>query len=144
MNVLRVDHTAIVVRDMDEALQRYRQLYGIAPSERSVVTSQRVEVAFLPVGDTQLELVQPLDADSGVGRYLEQRGEGLHHIGLLVEDIQRELSELAAAETELIDREPRRGVHGLRAFVHPRATGGVLIELVQHLTADKRALTIDE
>ena len=138
MNVLRLDHTAVVVPDMDEALARYGRLYGVEPSERTRVPGQHVEVAFLSFAGTQLELVQPLDPDSGVARFLERHGESLHHIGFLVEDISAELRELASAGVELIDPEPRRGVHGLIAFVHPRGTGGVLVELVEH--RDEEAL----
>ena len=132
MNLLRVDHTAVVVRDMDEALDRYRRLWGVEPDTRAAIPDQKVEVAFLPIGDTQLELVCPTDPASGAARFLEQRGESLHHIGILVEDIRAALDELENNGAELIDRAPRRGVHGLIAFVHPRATGGVLVELVEH------------
>lgn len=131
MNVLRVDHTAIVVRDLDEALARYRRFYGVEPSQRAKAPFQPIEVAFLPIGDTFLELVQPTDATSGVARFLERHGEGLHHIGLQVSDIRRELRQLADEGAELIDREPRPGVHGLIAFVHPRSSHGVLLELVE-------------
>lgn len=133
MNLLRIDHTAIAVRDMDEALARYRHIYGLEPSERTAVPDQRVEVAFLPLSDTQLELVQPTDSQSGVARFLDKHGEGLHHVGILVEDIRRELGQLADEGVELIDQEPRRGPHGLIAFVHPRGTGGVLVELVERI-----------
>lgn len=133
MNLLRIDHTGIAVRDMDEALLRYKRLYGLEPSERVTVPDQHVEVAFLPVSDTQLELVQPTDNQSGVARFLGKHGEGLHHVGILVEDIHRELKHLANEGVEVIDREPREGPHGLIAFVHPRGTGGVLVELVEHV-----------
>lgn len=133
MNLLRIDHTAIVVADIDEALQRYRRLWGLEPEIRTEVPDQRVEIAFLPVGDTQLELIRPLDADSGVARFLERHGESLHHIGIAVEDIRAELDDLAESGVELLDRQPRKGVHGLIAFIHPRGSGGVLIELVQNI-----------
>jgi methylmalonyl-CoA/ethylmalonyl-CoA epimerase len=133
MTALRVDHTAIVVRDINEAISRYRRLYGVEPSERGPAPGQHVEVAFLRLGDTQLELLQPTDAGSGVARFLEQRGEALHHVGFLVDDIRAELGRLAAQGVELIDKEPRQGFHGWIAFVHPRGTGGVLIELVEQV-----------
>jgi methylmalonyl-CoA epimerase len=132
VNLLRVDHTAIVVSDMDEAVQRYGRIWNVHPSLRAPVPDQHVEVAFLPVGDTQIELISPLSADSGVAYFLERHGESLHHIGIAVEDIRAELEDLRTQGIELIDREPRHGVHGLIAFVHPRGTGGVLIELVQN------------
>lgn len=131
MTVRRIDHTAIVVRDLVEAIERYGLLYGVRPAERTPVPEQRVEVAFLAFADTVLELVSPLDDTSGVAKFLKQHGEGLHHIGILVDSLEDELERLAREGVELIDREPRRGVHGRIAFVHPRGTGGVLVELVQ-------------
>jgi methylmalonyl-CoA/ethylmalonyl-CoA epimerase len=132
VNLLRIDHTGIAVRDMDEALARYKRIYGLEPSERVTVVDQHVEVAFLPVSDTRVELVQPTDMESGVARFLQKHGEGLHHIAFLVEDIHRELKRLRDEGVELIDREPREGPHGLIAFVHPRGNGGILVELVEH------------
>lgn len=128
----RVDHTAIVVRDMDEALARYERIWGVTPSDRQTVPEQRVEVAFLTFGDTSLELISPLDADSGVARFLERNGESLHHVAFAVDDIRAELTGLIDRGIQVIDREPRRGAHGLIAFVHPRGTGGPLVELVQN------------
>ncbi len=135
MNLIRIDHTGIAVRDMDEALERYKRIYGLDARERVTVPDQHVAVAFLPLSDTQLELVQPTDGQSGVARFLEKHGEGLHHIAFLVEDIRRELRRLQEEGVELIDREPRKGPHGLVAFIHPRGTGGVLTELVEHTGA---------
>ncbi|MGI8968811.1 MAG: methylmalonyl-CoA epimerase [Chloroflexota bacterium] len=132
MTIEQIDHTALAVRDLNEALARYEKLFGLSAHHRQVIPDQRVEVAFLPVGTSQLELVQPLDSESGVARFLQRRGEGLHHIGVSVDDIRAELQRLAANGVKLIDSEPRRGVHGLVAFVHPRDTGGLLIELVQN------------
>lgn len=132
MNALRIDHTAIVVADMDEAIQRYRRIWNLRPSLRTEVPDQGVEIAFLPVGDTQMELIRPLSADSGVARFLDRHGESLHHIGIAVEDIRAEIAALIEQGVQVIDRVPRRSVHGLVAFVHPKGTGGPLIELVQH------------
>jgi methylmalonyl-CoA epimerase len=136
VTALRIDHTAIAVADMDEALARYGALWEVQTTLRTEVPEQGVEVAFLPIGDTQLELICPLDASSGVARFLDTHGESLHHIGLQVEDIRSELRRLEEQGVQLIDREPRRGVHGLIAFVHPRGTGGVLVELVEHVHDD--------
>ena len=132
MTIYGVDHTAIAVANLDEAIGRFERLYGITASERARISDQHVEVAFLRLGATALELVMPLDPTSGVARFLTKRGEGLHHVGLAVDDVKRELESLSRQGAELIDREPRPGLHGLIAFVHPRATGGVLVELVQH------------
>ena len=129
--MLRIDHTAIVVQDMDGAIERYRRLFGVVPRDRATIPDERVEVAFFPIGDTQLELICPTDPSSGVARFLAKRGEGLHHVGILVQDIGAELGRLADQGVELIDREPRPGAHGSIAFVHPRGTGGVLVELIQ-------------
>lgn len=128
----RIDHTAIAVRDLDEAIARFGVLFGIERIERRRVPEQRVEVVFLEFSDTCLELVSPLDESSGVARFLQARGESLHHIGIAVDDLEGELSRLASEGVELIDTQPRQGVHGRIAFVHPRGTGGVLVELVEH------------
>jgi methylmalonyl-CoA epimerase len=131
MTIARIDHTAVAVRDLDEAIPRFERLYGVLCREREIVPDQAVEVAFLPIGDTQLELICPLGEETGVARYLNSRGESLHHIAVQVDDIEEELARLKDSGTELIDRAPRRGVHGRIAFVHPRGTGGVLLELVE-------------
>jgi methylmalonyl-CoA/ethylmalonyl-CoA epimerase len=131
VNPIRLDHTAVVVADMDEAIERYGRLWGLQAGLRAEVADQGVEIAFLSAGDTQLELIRPLSEGSGVARFLDRHGESLHHIGIAVEDIRAEIAALIEQGAEVIDREPRRSVHGLIAFVHPRGTGGPLVELVQ-------------
>jgi len=116
---------------MDEAIARYRRSFGVEVSDRQVVPDQAVEVAFLPLGSSQLELICPISADTGVARFLDRNGESLHHLAFAVTNIRSELRRLEGIGVELIDREPRPGVHGLVAFVHPRGTGGVLVELVE-------------
>jgi methylmalonyl-CoA/ethylmalonyl-CoA epimerase len=128
----RVDHTAVAVRDLDEAIARFSILLGVEKIERRRVPEQGVEVVFLKLSDTCLELVTPLDESSGVARFLQAHGESLHHIGIEVDDLDGELTRLASAGVELIDHHPRQGVHGRMAFIHPRGTGGVLVELVEH------------
>ena len=134
MTVGAIDHVAIVVRSIDEALPRYRSLFGLEPEgEPFVFESQRVRLCFVATGPApaaRIELVEPIDGDSGVARFLSARGEGLHHVCLQTDDLPRALDELAAREAELIDREPRAGAHGDVAFVHPRALNGVLWELL--------------
>ncbi|HET8776099.1 MAG TPA: VOC family protein [Candidatus Limnocylindria bacterium] len=129
-----IHHVAIVVRSIDEALPRYRSFFGLeAEGEPFVFASQRVRLCFVATGPApaaRIELVEPIDGDSGVARFLAQRGEGLHHVCLQTDDLPRALDELAAQEAELIDREPRAGAHGDVAFVHPRALNGVLWELL--------------
>lgn len=131
MNIRRIDHTAIAVHDLSRAIDRYLALLPGAVIERLQVPDQQVEVAFLRLADTALELVQPLSEDSAVARFLARRGEGLHHVAFAVHDLRAELDRLERHGVELIDREPRPGAHGLVAFIHPRSTG-ILLELVQH------------
>lgn len=132
-NVGAIDHVAVVVRSVDEALPRYRDLFGLRPEDTAAdFPLQRVRLVFLPTGPdpaARIELIQPLDDESGVARFLASRGEGLHHVCFRTDDLLAALDELAAAEAELIDREPRPGAHGEVAFIHPRTLNGVLWEL---------------
>jgi methylmalonyl-CoA/ethylmalonyl-CoA epimerase len=129
-----IDHVAVVVRSIDEALPRYRALLGWEPIDAPrVFASQHVRLCFLEPGGGQgarIELVEPTDDQSGVARFLETHGEGLHHVCLASDDLAADLEALAAAEAELIDREPRPGAHGEVAFIHPRTLNGVLWELL--------------
>lgn len=130
-----IHHVAIVVRSIDEALPRYRSLFGLEPETDPMdFASQAVRLCFLPTGpdpSARIELVEPIDPDSGVARFLAAHGEGVHHLCFLTEDLPATLDALAAAEAELIDREPRPGAHGTVAFVHPRTLNGVLWELLE-------------
>ncbi|MGE5275378.1 MAG: methylmalonyl-CoA epimerase [Acidobacteriota bacterium] len=129
MTVGRVDHIGIAVRSIDEALGVYRAL-GLEVAHREVVESQGVATAFLPVGESRLELLEAVSPDSPVGRFLARRGPGLHHICLSVPDIEAALGELARRGFRLLDRAPVPGAGGKRvAFLHPEAGQGVLIEL---------------
>lgn len=140
MSVGPIHHVAIVVRSIDESLPRYRSLFGLMPEvEPFEFTAQRVRLCFLPTGpapSARLELVEPVDAASGVGRFLATRGEGLHHVCFATDDLPASLDELATQEAELIDREPRAGAHGRVAFVHPRTLNGVLWELLHADSGD--------
>lgn len=130
-----IHHVAIVVHSIDQALPRYRALLGLEPSTAPFrFESQRVRLCFLPTGAepaASIELVEPLDDQSGVARYLAAHGEGLHHVCLLTGDLPASLEALAAADAELIDREARPGAHGRVAFIHPRTLNGVLWELLE-------------
>lgn len=130
-----IDHVAVVVRSVDGSLPRYRELFGMQPMAPPVdLPGQAVRVVFLasaPPPAATIELIEPLDEASGVARFLAARGEGLHHVCLRSDDLPRDLAALAAADAELIDREPRPGAHGSVAFLHPRALNSVLWELVQ-------------
>lgn len=133
-----IHHVAIVVRSIEASLARYRLLFGLKPDADPIIfAAQRVRLCFLPTGPdpaARLELVEPVDDDSGVARFLAARGEGVHHVCFLTDDLPRELARLAAQEAELIDREPRTGAHGTVAFVHPRTLNGVLWELLDRGT----------
>lgn len=130
-----IHHVAVVVASIEEALPRYRSMLGLEPSTPPFrFESQRVRLCFLPTGPepaASIELVEPLDGESGVARYLAAHGEGLHHVCLLTEDLTGSLEALAAADAELIDTSPREGAHGRVAFVHPQTLNGVLWELLQ-------------
>ncbi len=126
-----VGHIGIAVRSIEERLALFRTL-GLRVERSEDVPSEKVRVAFLPVGETRVELLEPTAPDSPVARFIEKRGEGLHHICFEVEDIRTTMGELAALGFELLSREPRPGAHGsLVCFLHPGSAGGVLIELCQ-------------
>ena len=130
-----IHHVAIVVRSIAESLPRYRALFGFEPEEEPrVFDAQLVRLCFLPTGPepaARLELIEPVDDDSGVARFLAARGEGVHHVCFVTADLPASLEALVAAEAELIDRQPRPGAHGDVAFVHPRTLNGVLWELLE-------------
>lgn len=134
MTVGAIDHVAIVVRSIEASLPGYRRLFGLAPAEAPrIFAPQGVRICFLPTGAgpaAKLELIEPVDPQSGVGRFLATRGEGLHHVCLRSDDVAADLGVLAAAEATLIDSEPRPGAHGQVAFIHPRTLNGVLWELL--------------
>ncbi len=128
-----IDHVGIAVRDLDRACATYEAVLGAELSGREVVEQQGVEVAFMSLpGDTRVELIAPTDDSGAVARFIDRRGEGMHHICILVEDIEATLAELAEADVALIDKHPRLGAQGSKiAFVHPALLGGVLLELKQ-------------
>lgn len=127
-----IDHVGVAVEDLDAALHLYTETLGMPLSHRETVASQGVEAALLDAGDTHVELLAPLGPQTPVGKFLAGRGPGLHHVAYRVEDIDAELSRLGSAGVELIDREARTGIRQSRvAFLHPRATGGVLTEIVE-------------
>jgi methylmalonyl-CoA/ethylmalonyl-CoA epimerase len=128
----KIDHVGIVVHNIEQALESYHIALGLPLKETVDVPDQQVRVAFLPAGESNIELVQPTTDDSGVARFLEKHGEGIHHLCLEVKDIEAALAQLRAHGVPLIDRRPRPGAHGQVAFVHPKGMRGVLLELVQH------------
>ncbi len=127
-----LDHVGVAVEEIDAALPFYRDVLGLELVHRETVAAQGVHAALLDVGGGHVELLAPIEADSGIARFLARQGAGLHHVAYRVEDIEAVLRALAAAGVRLIDDRPRPGIRGSRvAFVHPSATGGVLSEIVQ-------------
>ncbi len=130
LKIRGVEHVAIAVDDIDAALAKYREVFGLVAAEREFVESQKTETLRLPVGTSALELISPRGNES-LARFLERRGPGIHHIALEVEGIEEALAFLETLGVPLVDRAPRIGAGGHKvAFVHPKATGGVLVELV--------------
>jgi methylmalonyl-CoA/ethylmalonyl-CoA epimerase len=128
----RIDHVGVAVADMDAALALYRDALGLELAHREVVEEQGVDAALVDVGDGHVELLSPLGPETPVGKYLERRGPGLHHVAYAVDDIDAELDRLREAGLRLIDERPRVGIRNSRvAFLHPGALGGVLTELVE-------------
>ena len=129
---MKVDHIGIATRQLDEALSLWRDALGLRVDFTEDVTGQGVRVAMLPIGETHIELLEPLNEDSPVRKFLEKRGPGIHHVAVRVPDIRAALAQLKEKGTRLIDETPRLGARGcLVAFVHPSSANGVLLELVQ-------------
>ncbi|HOJ51259.1 MAG TPA: methylmalonyl-CoA epimerase [Syntrophales bacterium] len=129
MNVKKVDHIGIAVKSIEESLKFY-ELLGLKAQGTEEVAEQKVRVAFIPVGDSEIELLESTAPDGPIARFIEKNGEGIQHIALRVDDIKAALAELKAKGIRLIDEEPRYGAGGASiAFVHPKATGGILLEL---------------
>jgi len=128
----RIDHIGVATEDLDGAIALYEGTMGRPVAHRETVESQGVEAVLLDVGDGHVELLRPLGPETPIGRYLEKRGPGLHHVAYAVDDIEGVLDRLKEAGIELIDSEPRVGIRDSRvAFVHPKSTGGVLTEIVE-------------
>ncbi len=133
LKIKKISHVAVAVENIDESLEKFQRALGLASTSRELVASQKVEAALLPIGDgaSSLELIAPQGND-GVKKFLEKRGPGLHHIALEIEGIEAALTLLKSLGVPLIDETPRVGAHGHKvAFLHPKATGGVLVELVE-------------
>jgi methylmalonyl-CoA/ethylmalonyl-CoA epimerase len=127
---MRIHHVGVAVNDLDAAVELYQKVFGAELTHRA--SNEELTAAFLRAGDAEVELLQPLRDDSPVGKFLANRGPGLHHIAVAVPDIDKAIAEARADGLEMIDQEPRIGLHGTRiAFVHPKSVGGVLTEFVE-------------
>jgi methylmalonyl-CoA/ethylmalonyl-CoA epimerase len=132
--IKKVAHIAIAVKNLDDALELYKNLFDIRPSKIESLPQQGVKAALLHIGDgSEIELLEPIDTQSGIAKFLEHRGEGIHHICLEVGDVDDELSRLEQKGVQLIDKKGRPGLSGKVGFLHPKSTKGVLIELEQKL-----------
>ena len=128
----KIHHIGVAVNDLNDAIRLYRTAFGAELVHRARNEQEGLEAAFLRVGDGEVELMSPLRDDSPVGKFMAKRGPGFHHVAYGVSDIEGALAEARAAGLELIDNEPRMGMHGARiAFLHPKSVGGVLTELVE-------------
>jgi methylmalonyl-CoA/ethylmalonyl-CoA epimerase len=131
MEARGIHHLGVAVEDLDEALSTYERLFGAELEHRATVPDQGVEAAAVRLGDGRVELLEPLEPDTPVGRFLAKRGPGMHHVAYEVEDVQLAVTQLADAGAEMIDERPREGLFGLQvAFVHPDSVHGVLAEVV--------------
>jgi len=125
-----VDHIGIAVKSIEESLKFWEAAMGIKCHGVEEVAEQKVKTAFLPLGDTEIELLEPTNADSPVAKFIEAKGEGIHHLAIRVENLEEALAELKAKGIRLIDEKPRCGAGGAKiAFLHPKVTGGILLEL---------------
>ena len=130
---MKIDHIGLATKSIEEGLEVWRDALGLKVDSTEEVTEQGVKVCMLAVGDTHVELLEPLSAETAVGKFLAKRGPGIHHIAIEVADIHASLAELKNKGARLIDESPRMGAGGcLVAFVHPASVNGVLLELVQH------------
>ena len=130
MKILCMDHIGVAVKNLDEVLDFYTEVLGLQSAGLEEVDEQKARTAFIPVGDTEIELLESTSPEGPIAKFIEKRGEGIHHIALRVEDLGMALEELKRRGVQLIDQSPRYGAGGAKiAFIHPKATKGVLLEL---------------
>lgn len=129
-NVLKLDHIGIAVKDMEAAKEFYTEVLGMKAQGEEVVEQQRVKVCFIPSGDSEIELLESTSPEGPIAKFIEKNGEGIQHVALMVDNIENALADLKAKGVRLIDEAPRYGAGGASiAFIHPKATGGILLEL---------------
>ncbi|MBE3589001.1 MAG: methylmalonyl-CoA epimerase [Thermoanaerobacteraceae bacterium] len=130
--IKKIDHVGIAVKDLQKAIEFYEGLLGLKVTDTEVVEEQKVKVAFLPTGDSEVELLESTTPDGPIARFIEKNGEGIQHIAFRVDNLEEKLAELKARGVRLIDEKPRRGAGGARiAFLHPKSTFGTLVELCE-------------
>jgi methylmalonyl-CoA/ethylmalonyl-CoA epimerase len=127
----KIHHVGVVVPNLEQAMSFWRDLLGLRLTKSQTVQDQGVKAALLQVGESEIELLEPLSPDNGVGKFLAKRGGGLHHVCFETEDVERELDAAKAKGIQLIDQKPRAGLAGMICFLHPKATRGVLVEFAQ-------------
>lgn len=131
----KIDHIGIAVRNLENALHIFKDLLGMQYTGQEVVPDQEVKVAFLPIGESEIELLESTSPEGNIAKFIEKKGEGIHHIALQVDDLESVLGDLEKKGVRLIDQKPRYGAGGARiAFIHPKSTNGILIELCEHQT----------
>jgi|TARA_B100000809_G_scaffold248764_1_gene279212 methylmalonyl-CoA/ethylmalonyl-CoA epimerase len=126
-----IDHVGVAVKDIEAALEFFKKVFDVPDAKIELMEDQGVRATLIEVGQTRLELLEPTGLESGVGRFIERRGEGLHHLAFNVTDISGKLQTLQTLGVDLIDQTPREGLSGTIAFVHPRSVFGILTELVE-------------
>lgn len=132
--MMKIDHLGIATKGIDEALKFWSDAVGLRKTHAEEVEEQKVRIAMLPIGELKIELLEPTSEDSPIQKFLEKRGGGIHHIAIEVKNIEKSLEKLRSEGAKLIDEHPKRGADGcLIAFVHPKSSGGVLLELVQKI-----------
>ena len=129
--IKRIDHVAVAVKNLDDAVASFDKLFGLKPSKIEEIPDQGVKAALIHIGDTELEFIQPINPDTGVAKFLENKGEGIHHICIEVDDTDAELKRIEDQGGKLIDKQGRKGLAGKIGFIHPKSVNGVLIELAQ-------------
>ena len=130
--IKKIDHIAIAVKNLGEAVGAWYNLFGLLPDEIENVPNQKVRVAIIQVGKLKIEIMEPTDPESPIAKFLDKRGEGLHNIAFKVKNVDKELKHLSELKVELIDRKGREGLAGKIGFLHPKSANGVLVELVQN------------
>jgi len=131
--IKRIDHVAIAVNSVDDAVANFEKLFGIKPARIEDIPDQGVKAALIHIGDTEIEFIQPIKPDTGVAKFLENKGEGIHHICIEVDDTDAELKAVEEKGAKLIDKQGRKGLAGKIGFLHPKSVNGTLIELAQKI-----------